>query len=259
MYDCGMTGTTRHEAIVDKLHRDGRVDVVALADEFETSQITIRRDLDLLATAGVLRRVRGGAVSTMMRGEGLPFALREIDASSVKRRMALAVAELVVDGEAVVIDSGTTGAAVAKALASRRITAMPMSVQAIVELAQSTSVNVVLPGGTVRTDEGSVVGPLAESSLRSLRFDTAVLTCCGVSLDDGVMAHDLQDAAVKKAIIDSGRRVILVAEGAKFARSAMAVVCGLTDVDILITDDTAPAAVIETLRAQGVQVVCVSS
>jgi DeoR/GlpR family transcriptional regulator of sugar metabolism len=247
----------RHETILNRLHRDGSVDVAALASELDTSQITIRRDLEQLAAAGVLRRVRGGAVSLMMRGEGMPFAMREIEASSVKERMAAAAAGLIRDGEAVAIDSGTTGAAAAKELAGRRLVAMPLSVQAIALLATSSTVHLLLPGGSVRTEEGSIVGPQAEASLRSLRFDTAVLTCCAVSLNDGIMAHDVQDAAVKQGMIAAARRTILLAEGAKFSRSALAVVSPLTGVDVLVTDGEAPEPVLQLLSAEGVQVIVV--
>jgi DeoR/GlpR family transcriptional regulator of sugar metabolism len=250
-------GNARHEGILGRLHRDGRVEVVALAEELGTSEVTIRRDLDQLAQAGVLRRIRGGAVSLLMLGEGLPFAMRELDDVAVKERMAVAVGAAIRDGEAVTVDSGTTGAAVAAELAGRRLTVMPFSVQAIARLAGSTSVNLVLPGGTVRPDEGSIVGPMAEASLRSLRFDTAVLSCCGASAEDGITAHGLEDAATKRAMIGAARRVILIAESAKFSRSAMAVVCALSSVDLLVTDEAAPAEVLAQFRADGVDVLTV--
>ena len=250
-----MNTQSRHEEILDQLRRDGRVDVAALAERFETSQITVRRDLEHLAAAGVLRRVRGGAVSLMMRGVGLPFAMRAIEAGGAKEHMATAVGDLVTDGEAVVVDSGTSGLAVARRLASRRLTVMPLSVQGIAALAGSSSVSLLLPGGKVRADEGSIVGPLAESTLRALRFDTAVLTCCGFSVDDGVTAYDLEDASVKQAMVGAARRTILVAEGAKFARTALAVVCAASAVDILVTDDQAPEDDVARLRSAGMEVI----
>jgi DeoR/GlpR family transcriptional regulator of sugar metabolism len=250
-----MSGIGRHEVILGRLRREGLVKVPSLALELETSEVTIRRDLDQLAQAGVLRRVRGGAVSVLMRGEGLPYTMRELDSAAEKERMAVAVGALIQDGEAITIDSGTTGAAVARELAGRRLTIMPFSVQAIAALVGSASVNLVLPGGTVLPDEGSIVGPMVDASLRSLRFDTAILTCCGVSEEDGVTAHDLQDAAAKSAMIGAARRVILVAEGAKFSHSAMAVVCELSSIDVLVTDESAPAGVLDQLRADGMDVI----
>ncbi|BCW42674.1 DeoR family transcriptional regulator (plasmid) [Arthrobacter sp. StoSoilB3] len=229
--------------------------VTELADDLDISEVTIRRDLGELAEAGVLRRVRGGAVSVLMRGDGLPFAMRELDSADAKSRMGLAVAQAIRDGEAVAIDSGTTGEAVARSLVDRRLTVAPFSVQALMALSASAAVNLVLPGGAVRSTEGSIIGPLAEATLQNLRFDTAVLTCCGVSIQDGVMAHDIQDASVKRAMLRASRRVILVAEGAKFARSAMAVVCPLSAIDMLITDESMPAELREKVSADGIEVI----
>jgi DeoR/GlpR family transcriptional regulator of sugar metabolism len=248
-YFVNMDVGTRHRVILDLLHTRGRVEVPDLARRLETSTITVRRDLDVLAGLGALRRVRGGAVPSTLRGEGLPFGVRAVDEAPLKARLAAVVAGLIGDGEAVVLDSGTTGAATAQALAGRRLTVMPLSVQGIAALAGSPSVSLLLPGGTVRHPEGSIVGPLAERALAELRFDTAVLTCCAADPDAGVTAHDLADAAVKKA-----QRTVLVAEGVKFHRTALAVVCGLEEVDVLVTDSSAPAEVVAGLVAAGVRV-----
>ena len=131
---------------------------------------------------------------------------------------------------------------------------MPLSVQAIDALVRSPSVDLILPGGSVRKPEGTLVGSATERSIASLRFDTAVMTCCAASSEAGVMAYDLGDAAVKQALRVASARTILLAEGAKFTRSALAVVCTLDEIDILVTDSSAPTAVLERLRAAGVQV-----
>lgn len=109
-----MDAPSRHADIVSRLRRDGRVDVARLAGDLDTSEVTVRRDLDLLAEAGVLQRVHGGAVSLLMRGDELPFAMREVESSETKARIGAAAAALLRDGEAVVVDSGTTGLAVAR-------------------------------------------------------------------------------------------------------------------------------------------------
>lgn len=249
-----MRGQPRQQHILDRLRQDGRVDVADLATALETSEVTIRRDLDLLAEQGTLRRIRGGAVSLMMRGEELPFAMREVESVEAKRRMAAVASGLIRDGEAVVVDSGTSGLAVARALADRQLTVMPLSLHGAVALSTSSSVNLVLPGGSTRFGEGSMVGPLAEASLAALRFDTVLLTCCGLSAEDGVTAHDLQDAAVKRAAVKSSRRTILLAEGAKFTRTALASVCPADQIDVLVTDETAPAGALAQFREAGVDV-----
>src|SRR3954447_9182829 len=105
-----MNSRLRQREILEALRRDGRVEVPGLAERLGISAITIRRDLDHLAEAGALRRVRGGAVTTSLRGEGLPFEVRAVDDFDLKARLGQAAADLIADGEAVAIDSGTTGA-----------------------------------------------------------------------------------------------------------------------------------------------------
>lgn len=254
MYDLGMTNA-RHTAILDRLRSSERVAVRELADALDASEVTIRRDLDELAAAGVLRRVRGGAVSALMRGEEPPFAMREVESAAAKTRIASAAAGLLADGEAVLLDSGTTGLAAADALAGRRLTVMPLSLHAVHALQASDTVTLLLAGGAVRPGELSLTGPIAESSIESFRFDTTLLTCCGFSLRTGVTAHDVQDAAVKRAAIASSARTIALVDGTKFARTALAVVCEATDVDVVVTDDAAPRDEIARLRDAGVEVV----
>jgi len=252
-----MGSKLRQKEILDALHREGRVEVPELAEQLGISAITIRRDLDQLAESGALRRVRGGAVTNSLRGEGLPFEVRAADDSPLKARLARAAVALIADGEAVAVDGGTTGAAAALALANRSVTAMPFSVQGIAVLAAGSGVTLLLPGGSVRRPEGSIVGPLAQQSLTGLRFDTTILTCCAAAPPVGVTAYDLDDAAIKQALRHASQRTILIAEGAKFTRSAMAVVCRLDEVDVLVTDDSAPAEVLASLSESGVHVVTV--
>jgi DeoR/GlpR family transcriptional regulator of sugar metabolism len=249
-----MDASQRLSELVDTLRRDGRVDVATAAAEFGTAELTIRRDLDVLVARGVARRVRGGAVNLLMRGEELPYAMREVEVTGSKRRIAAAVADLIADGEAVGLDSGTTVAETARALAGRRLTVMPLSLHAAMELAGAASVRLILPGGEARPGELAMVGPLALASIASLRFDTVVLGCCGVSPEGQMMAHDLGDAAVKQALLASGRRTVLAADGSKFGRAALAVVCELTAVDVVVTDGSAPAPAVAALQAAGVEV-----
>jgi len=249
-----MDASQRLSELVDTLRRDGRVDVATAAAEFGTAELTIRRDLDVLVARGVARRIRGGAVNLLMRGEELPYAMREVEVTGSKRRIAAAVADLIADGEAVGLDSGTTVAGTARALAGRRLTVMPLSLHAAMELAGAASVRLILPGGEARPGELAMVGPLALASIASLRFDTVVLGCCGVSPEGQMMAHDLGDAAVKQALLASGRRTVLAADGSKFGRAALAVVCELAAVDVVVTDDSAPAPAVAALQAAGVEV-----
>ncbi len=251
-----MDGSARLTALVEVLQRDGRVDVAEMAAQFGAAEMTIRRDLDRIVGMGMARRVRGGAISLLMRGEELPFALRVLDQSEAKSRIATAVAEVLRDGEAVLLDSGTTAVLVGRALAGRRLTVMPMSLHAASELAASESVRLMMPGGETRPGELALVGPLALASIGALRFDTSVLTPCGLS-GGQITAHNLADAEVKQALVRSAARVIIAADSSKFRQTALAIVGAASDADMMITDVGAPADAVDALCAAGLEVRCV--
>ncbi len=251
-----MDGSARLTALVEVLQRDGRVDVAEMAAQFGAAEMTIRRDLDRIVGMGMARRVRGGAISLLMRGEELPFALRVLDQSEAKSRIATAVAEVLRDGEAVLLDSGTTAVLVGRALAGRRLTVMPMSLHAASELAASESVRLMMPGGETRPGELALVGPLALASIGALRFDTSVLTPCGLS-GGQITAHNLADAEVKQAMVRSAARVIIAADSSKFRQTALAIVGAASDADMMITDVGAPADAVDALCAAGLEVRCV--
>ncbi len=228
--------------------------VAELAALTGASEMTIRRDLEVLADQGVLERYRGGARSLLLRGEEPPFALRSQDGTDVKRRIAAEVADLIADGESVVLDSGTTCLEVAHALQSRRVTVAPLSLHAVNALTAAPQVTLLVPGGRPRPGELALTGPLTQASLAALRFDTAVIGCCGLTAADGLTAYDLDDAAVKRAAIASARRVIAVTESSKLSRTALAFVAPSSALHALVTDAAAPEDEIGAFTAAGVTV-----
>ncbi|MEU9889070.1 DeoR/GlpR family DNA-binding transcription regulator [Sphaerisporangium sp. NPDC051011] len=244
----------RLRAIMETLMTSDSVSVAELAAEHGVSEMTIRRDLDELAQQGVARRVRGGAQSLLLRGEEPPFGVREHESIDAKRRIAAEVTALIADGEAVVLDGGTTALEVARALHDRRVTVLPLSLQSIQALADAPRVRLVLPGGEVRRGELNVTGPLTVGTIGGLRFDTAVIGCCGLSAEHGMTAHDLAEVAVKQAAIGSARRVIAVADSTKFRQTAFAAVCPASRLDVLVTDSGIPRDQHDALTAAGVTV-----
>ncbi|MFF5549416.1 DeoR/GlpR family DNA-binding transcription regulator [Streptomyces olivaceoviridis] len=250
-----MSTVERHRLIAQAVQEAGTATVAELADLTGASEMTVRRDLDHLAAQGVLERFRGGARTLLLRGDEPPFALRTHEAVDAKRRIAAEVASLITDGETVLLDSGTTCLEVARLLRGRQITVMPLSLQAIDVLGDAPEPTALLvPGGRPRAGEGALTGPLTLASLSALRFDTAVLGCCGLTDGDGMTAYDLDEAAVKKAVVASARRVIAAADGSKLGRTAHAYVGPSTLVDVLVTDATAPADETTALENSGITV-----
>jgi DeoR/GlpR family transcriptional regulator of sugar metabolism len=242
---------SRLKQITEAVRDAGSLGVAELASLTGASEMTIRRDLEVLAAQGVLERFRGGARSLLLRGSEPPFALRSDENTDAKRRIAAAVADMITDGESVVLDSGTTCLEVARLLHDRRLTVMPLSLHAVNALSSSTSLTLLVPGGRPRPGELALTGPLTLASLEALRFDTAIVGCCGLSAGHGLTAFDLEDASVKRAAISSARRVIAAVDASKLTRTALAFVAPATALDAVVTD----AAGDEELEAAGVTVV----
>ncbi|HTJ71550.1 MAG TPA: DeoR/GlpR family DNA-binding transcription regulator [Actinospica sp.] len=253
-----MSNADRHRLIAQAVKDSGRATVPELAGLTGASEMTIRRDLDALAAQGVLERFHGGARTLLLRGAEPPFALRAHEALDAKRRIAAEVSRLVADGETVLLDSGTTCLEVARLLRGRQVTVMPLSLQAIHVLSDAPEPTALLvPGGRARGTEGALTGPLALASLAALRFDTAVLGCCGLSAAEGMTAYDLDDAAVKQAIIGSARRIVAAADSGKLGRTAHAHVGPSALVHTLVTDAAAPADEVSALEEAGTVVTIV--
>ncbi|MEU9581654.1 DeoR/GlpR family DNA-binding transcription regulator [Streptomyces chilikensis] len=255
-----MGNTERLRRITDAVRRAGSLGVADLAALTGASEMTVRRDLEVLAEQGVLERYRGGARSLLLRGDEPPFALRAQEGLEAKRRIAAEVAALIADGESVVVDSGTTCLEVARALRGRRVTVMPLSLHAVNALAEPSGhaagavTTLLVPGGRPRPGEGALTGPLTRASLEALRFDTAVVGCCGLGAAQGLTAYDLDDADVKRTAIASARRVIAATEGAKLGRTALAFVAPAAALHAVVTDASAPAGELAALSAAGVTV-----
>jgi DeoR/GlpR family transcriptional regulator of sugar metabolism len=230
-----MNVRSRRQALVEAV-RSERVPVSQLAIALGCSEMTVRRDLEVLERDGVIRRERGGAVAFNLRGDEVPYSVRVFEAVEVKERIATAVAGLIADGETVVLDCGTTTAEVGRALRGRAITLMPLGLRTLIDLADDDRVRLIAAGGDVRSGELVVTGDLAEVAFERLRFDTFVLGCCGISERDGVTTHVPADARIKRAAVASSRRTIVVGDASKLGTVAFARICGLDAIEQLVTD-----------------------
>lgn len=250
----------RHRLIGGLLRHRAEVTVDELTDACNASGATIRRDLEVLAANGVLRRIHGGAKSLIVRGENPGYGQRELEDQNVKVRIAAAVAGLLRDSEYVWLDSGTTATEIARTLRGRELTLMPMSMRSLnVVTADDRNAGqrpaLLLPGGSLVPGELCFRGPLAEANIRSLRFDTAVVTPCALNLKDGLLAHDLEDAAVKRAGLESAARVVVACAESKWNATAVALVAAMDAVDMIVTDKDLSADELAHLNKLSVEVV----
>jgi DeoR/GlpR family transcriptional regulator of sugar metabolism len=232
----GVDVRNRRRALLDVMQREGEVQVKQLAAELGCSEMTVRRDLDVLEHEGAVRRVHGGAVRVQLRRDELPYAARVLEAGEAKQRIGQAVAGLISSGETVILDSGTTALEVARALRGRPVTVLPLGLRALLELADDDAISLICPGGDVRPGELTVTGELAEVAFERLRFDTLVLSGCGLHEREGVTTHVPADARVRRAAIGAARRVILASDASKIGQVTFGHVCSLEVAERLVTD-----------------------
>ncbi|MBB5907838.1 DeoR/GlpR family DNA-binding transcription regulator [Actinoalloteichus hymeniacidonis] len=233
------------------------VTVADLADRFVTSEATIRRGLIELDRKGVLRRVHGGAKRLRLRGSEVSFASRAATNIEAKTRIAAEVVRRLTANEAVLLDSGTTCVEIARSIGDLPLRVMPLSLTSASVLAEADNVRLTTPGGDVRPGERSFVGPLTELCIRRLRFDTVIVSGCGVSLTNGVTAYDIGDATVKMTAIDCADRAILVCDSSKWDKTAVAWVAHLRSFDMVITDRRLSADELAFFKQHGVEAVIV--
>jgi DeoR/GlpR family transcriptional regulator of sugar metabolism len=243
----------RHELILRALRSDGPTSVVALSEKLGVSQATIRRDLAQLEDEGLLRRVHGGAVPTEGRDE--PFTEVATVRAEAKDALAARCADLVRDGETLLLDIGTTAHRVARHLRGRSLTVITSNLAVYEELVNERDIQLVMLGGVVRRDYRSLVGFLTEDNLRQLRADRLFLGTSGVRPDGQVLDTTSVEVPVKRAMIAASEQVVLVADAGKFPGTGMARVCGPESLDMVVTNAPTDAATSAALRDAGVEVI----
>jgi DeoR family glycerol-3-phosphate regulon repressor len=242
----------RQGEIIALLRETGRVVVEDLAAQFEVSPQTIRRDLTELSEARVITRVHGGAI-VASGVENLAYDARKLVAQSHKRLIGEAAARLIPDHSSLFINIGTTTEEVARALAARSgLMVITNNLNVASELYRNRSIDVIITGGSVRPTDGGIVGATTVDLIRQFRVDIGI---SAIDEDGTLLDFDIREVHVSRAIIENARRVILVTDSSKFARSAPARLATLADIDILVTDRLPSPAIAALCRAHEVQVV----
>lgn len=261
-----MYAVERQQLIERILVEEGRVAVVDLARRFDVTTETVRRDLGVLEGAGAIVRVHGGAVAKDGDSTSEPTVFERASRHGAAKS-AIAERALTVLGSgfhgSVFIDAGTTTAAVAAALADRlaevqqggqHVEAVTHSLTIAPTLAATDGVSLTVIGGRIRGITAAAVGADTVSAIRRLRPDVAFIGTNGVSAGFGLSTPDPDEASVKSAIVQSARRVVVVADASKHERELLVTFAPLEDVDVLVTDSEPPAALAAALADAGVEV-----
>ena len=253
-----MLNEERRRAILEILNREGRVLVLDLAKRFETSQVTIRKDLEELHAHGVIHRTHGGALPAREGALEDP-TLREKEKlhRKEKLRIAEASARLVQEGQVVILDSGTTTTAIARALRHfQNLTIVTNAVNIAAELS-GTAVEVILTGGTLRKNSFSLVGPIAEETLHRLNADLLFLGVDGFDVHYGLSTPNLLEAKVNRVMVEVAKRTVAACDSSKFGRRSLSLIAPPQALHEVITDRGAPKSDLKALQKAGIEVTLV--
>jgi DeoR family transcriptional regulator, aga operon transcriptional repressor len=253
-----MLSEERRRAILDMIKEDGRVVVRDLAKRFHTSLITIRKDLEFLHHQGQLERTHGGALP-VKSGALMDSSLQEKERlhHAEKTRIAAAAVRMISKDQVIILDSGTTTTAIARSCRHlKNLTIITNAINIAAELADSF-VEVILTGGALRKNSFSLVGPLAEESLRKLSADLFFLAVDGFDVHYGLTTPNLLEARVNRAMAESSRRTIVVCDSSKFGRRSLSLIIPTAAVHRAITDKNISKRDLMTLREAEIEVTLV--
>jgi len=246
----------RRNGIEEILRVQNRILVAEMAKQMKISEVTIRKDLEVLERRGVLKRVHRGAIRVSNPTViDLDLVEKEHIHSREKDKIALKAAELIRDGEAIILDSGSTTTAIARALKARSgLTIITNAVNIAWELTASKN-QVILIGGIVRENSFSLVGPLSEEAMRNLSADKLFLGVDGIHFEFGLTTPNLQEATINRMMLHGATDVFVVADSSKIGRRSLGVIAEVTAAHHLITDDHITPADREKLRELGIDVI----
>ncbi len=248
----------RHERITQIIHTKGFATIEALAEEFDVTPQTIRRDINRLDEQGLVRRYHGGAGLTSST-ENVAYTKRKVLCQKEKMQIARVVAEHIPNHASLFINIGTTTEEIARALrghSNLRVITNNLNVAAT--LSRDSHFEVIIAGGLVRPRDGGIIGPLTTDFIEQFRVDYGIIGISGIDMDGTLLDFDYREVRVARAIIDNSRKVYLAADHTKFGRSAMVRLGNMVEINTFFTDQQPPSNLSEIMAADDVQlhVVC---
>jgi DeoR family transcriptional regulator of aga operon len=246
---------SRRARIIEELQREGKVDVIILSNQHGVSEVTIRNDLAKLEQKGFLIRTRGGALKQELVGHDFTISEKRRRHLKEKQTIGKKATELILDGETIILDSGTTTTEIARNLSGHSdLTIITNALNIAANLAYHPSCKVVMLGGTLRKKSLSLVGSQAEQNLRNYNCDKLFLGVDGIEVKYGLTTPNVEEAHLNRLMIDSVKEVIVVTDSSKFLRRSFAFISCLDKVNTVITDKGIPEAEEKALKDIGIMV-----
>ncbi len=252
----------RRAKILQQLNSEGKVYVKNLSLAFGVSEVSIRNDLFKLEEKGLLIRTRGGAIKEKMGFEEKGLSHRIKQNYKEKMRIGKKAAELINEGDNIVLSSGTTVLPLARQLSRfNNIRVITHSLPVVDELSNTKTrvgnIEVIQVGGVLNPKLRSLVGPIAEKTLSKLSCNTLFLSVEGIDLEGGIFSPILEEASISRVAMDISDRVIVLADSSKFQKRSFAKICSLDKVDTIITDKQINPETRQALEKRGIKVLVV--
>ena len=249
----------RQQQIHRMVEEHGRVLVTELAERFDVSEQTIRKDLLILERSHRLTRTHGGAIATAPDRPELAFDMRQRIEADAKRRIAAAAADFVHDGETIAFDASTTALEVARRLRQiggwRELTVVTNGIRIAEELAGQDGITILMPGGRMRWEALSVVGPWGDGFFRRINIARAFLGAAGFTIQSGLTDATEEEAQIKRAMVSGAIEVTGIVDHSKWGRAMLATFCRTDRIARIVTEAPASADLVEGVRRAGIELV----
>jgi DeoR family transcriptional regulator of aga operon len=248
----------RRSIILLKLEKDDKVNVTELSHQFNVSEVTIRKDLRYFEKKNILIRSRGGAMKRSLVNVDLSIYDRRKQNIKLKEAIGAAAANLIMNGETILLDTGTTVMQLARHLPKKiDITVITNSVDITFRLAEYPNIRVIMPGGILRRNSLALVGEQAAESLRGFFCDQYFLSADSIDLERGMMTTNIEEASLARINIRNSKKVIALIDSSKFQNKGIKLIASIAEIDTLITDSGVPFDILHEIRAMGVKVLVV--
>ncbi len=252
------TAAERHQFILSKLQKEGKVNVLDLCTALNVSSVTIRKDLKLLEDKNLLFRTHGGGTSSNPYTIDRPVNEKEKIRSEEKMDIGAAAAKLFEPDDCIIIASGTTVLSLARNIKPEgHLTVITAALNVATELNHHPQVEVLVLGGILRKSSSSATGLYAERILDDFSCSKLFLGVDGIDLDFGLTTTHVQEAQLNRKMIAASQKTIVLADSSKFGKRGFGRICGLEDVEQIITDSGISDHLVEKLKGMGIEVTIV--
>lgn len=249
-----MFSEERQQKIIEMLNEKSSLRVAELAEIFNISESTIRRDLQDMEEKGMLTRTHGGAVGINRTSFEPSFKEKETEKHDEKSSIGIIAASMIEDGDTIILDSGTTTLEIAKHIEAKDITVITNSIDIASELSNKDNIELIVAGGSLRQNTRAMVGHITESVFKNFRVDKAFVGANGISMEEGITTPNFNEAQTKKAMINVANKVIIVADSTKFNKVCFSVICPLRAVSAIITSSDLDENIIKEYEDSGVEI-----